>query len=161
MTRLSDGPTVEVSAQIGAPPGRVWALVTDINISGRFQDEFKAADWLDEGTAVGSRFVGRNANSRFEWETVCTVVEYEENSIFSWVVNDPDDPVATWTFLLQPTEEGTLLTYHRVIGTGPSGLSMAIERHPDREEEIVARRDEVHRAHMQAVVDGIKGLAEE
>ncbi|MFO7699981.1 MAG: SRPBCC family protein, partial [Acidimicrobiia bacterium] len=91
----------------------------------------------------------------------CTVVECEENSIFSWVVNDPDDPVATWTFLLQSTEEGTLLTYHRVIGTGRSGLSMAIERNPDREEEIIAHRDEVHRAHMQAVVDGIQALAEE
>lgn len=161
MTRLSDGPTVEVSARIGASPERVWALVTDIDISRRFQDEFKGAEWLDDGPAPGARFVGRNANSRFEWETVCTVVECEENSIFSWVVNDPDDPVATWTFLLQSTEEGTLLTYHRVIGTGRSGLSMAIERNPDREEEIIAHRDAVHRAHMQAVVDGIRALAEE
>ncbi len=160
MTRLSDGPTVEVSARIGVPPDRVWALVTDINVSRLFQDEFKGAEWLDDGPALGARFVGRNANSRFEWETVCTVVEYVEDSTFSWVVNDLDDPVATWTFLLQPTEEGTLLTYHRVIGTGASGLSSAIGRHPEREEEIIAARDEVHRAHMQAVVDGIKGLAE-
>ncbi len=160
MARLSDGPTVEVSTRVGAPPSRVWALVTDINISKRFQDEFKGAEWLDDGPALGARFVGRNANTRFEWETICTVVEYEEDSTFSWVVNDLDDPIATWTFLLQPVEDGTLLTYHRVIGTGLSGLSIAIDKYPDREEEIIARRDEVHRAHMQAVVDGIRALAE-
>lgn len=35
-----------------------------------------------------------------------------------------------------------------------------IEAEPEREEEIIAKRDEMHRTHMQAVVDGIKALAE-
>lgn len=161
MTRLSDRPTVEVSATIRALPGVVWEYVTDINISSRFQDEFQGADWLDEGPALGARFVGRNSSGRFEWETTCTVVECTPESTFSWVVNDVEDPVATWTFLLQEVEEGTLLTYHRVVGMGESGLTRAIEKYPDREEEIIADRDAVHREHMQAVVDGIKALAEE
>jgi hypothetical protein len=161
MTRLSDRPTVEVSTMIKALPSVVWGYVTDINISARFQDEFQGAEWLDEGPALGARFVGKNSNSRFEWQTTCTVVECTEDSTFSWVVNDVDDPVATWTFLVQETEEGTLLTYHRVVGTGLSGLTAAIEKYPDREEEIIAKRDAVHREHMQAVVDGIKALAED
>ena len=161
MTRLSDRPTVEVSTTIKALPGVVWEYVTDINISARFQDEFLGAEWIDEGPALGARFVGRNSNGRWDWETTCTVVECTPESTFSWVVNDVEDPVATWTFLVQETEEGTLLTYHRVIGMGESGLTAAIEKHPDREEEVVAKRDAVHREHMQAVVDGIRGLAEE
>lgn len=161
MTRLSEQPAVEVSATIRALPAVVWEYVTDINISSRFQDEFQEATWIDEGPALGARFVGRNATSRFEWETTCTVVECTPESTFSWVVNDVDDPVATWTFIVEPVEDGTLLTYHRVIGPGPSGLTAAIEKHPDREEEIIATRDAVHRGRMQAVVDGIKGLAED
>ncbi len=161
MTRLSDRPTVEVSTTIRARPTVVWDYVTDINISSRFQDEFQGAEWIDEGPEVGARFVGRNSNSRFAWETTCTVVECTPESTFSWVVNDVEDPVATWTFLLQEIEEGTLLTYHRVVGMGTSGLTMAIDKHPEREEEIIAARDAVHRDHMQAVVDGIKGLAED
>ena len=160
MTRLADHPTVEVSALISAPTSAVWELVTDINISSRFQDEFQGATWLDEGPALGARFTGRNATSRFTWETTCTVVEFVRDGRFSWAVNDVDDPVAVWTFLLEATDNGTELTYRRVVGTGPSGLTAAIERYPDREEEIIAKRDEVHRQHMQAVVDGIKSLAE-
>lgn len=160
MTRLADRPTVEVSALIAAPTSAVWELVTDINISSRFQDEFQEATWLDEGPALGARFVGKNATSRFTWETTCTVIAFEPRERFSWAVNDVDDPVAVWTFALQPSDAGTELIYRRVVGTGPSGLTSAIEKYPDREEEIIAKRDEVHRQHMQAVVDGIKDLAE-
>lgn len=160
MTRLADRPTVEVSALIAAPPSAVWELVTDINISSRFQDEFQEATWLDEGPALGARFVGRNATSRFTWETTCTVIEFVPDERFSWAVNDVDDPVAVWTFVLTANDGGTELTYRRVVGTGPSGLTVAIEQYPEREEEIIAKRDEVHRQHMQAVVEGIKALAE-
>lgn len=161
MARLSDRPTVEVSATIRALSSVVWDYVTDINISSRFQDEFQGAEWIDEGPALGARFVGRNTTDRLDWETTCTVVECTPFSTFSWVVNDIEDPVATWTFLLQEVEEGTLLTYHRVVGMGPSALTTLIERYPDREEEIIATRNAEHRDHMQAVVDGIKSLAEE
>lgn len=160
MTRLADRPTVEVSALIAAPASSVWELVTDINISSRFQDEFQEATWLDEGPALGARFVGRNATSRFTWETTCTVIEFVPDERFSWAVNDVDDPVAVWTFVLTANDGGTELTYRRVVGTGPSGLTVAIEQYPEREEEIIAKRDEVHRQHMQAVVEGIKALAE-
>lgn len=160
MTRLADRPTVEVSALIAAPASSVWELVTDINISSRFQDEFQEATWLDEGPALGARFVGRNATSRFTWETTCTVIEFVPDERFSWAVNDVDDPVAVWTFVLAANDDGTELTYRRVVGTGPSGLTVAIEQYPEREEEIIAKRDEVHRQHMQAVVEGIKALAE-
>lgn len=53
-----------------------------------------------------------------------------------------------------------ILRYHRVLSPGPSGLTPAIDRHPEAEEEIIASRDEEQRQNMQAVVEGIKQLAE-
>jgi hypothetical protein len=43
-----------------------------------------------------------------------------------------------------------------IIGPGPSGISAAIARMPDKEARILYRRIEEHRANMQRVVDGIK-----
>ena len=75
-------------------------------------------------------------------------------------MNDRDSPGATWTYRLEPATGGTRLTYHRLLGPGPSGITRMIDADPEREEEIIARRDAVHRSNMQAVVDGIKLLAE-
>ena len=160
VTRFADRPTVEVSATISAPPVVVWDLITDINISGRFQDEFLEAEWLDDGPSLGARFVGKNTSGRRTWETTSTIVEYEPNRVFAWAVEDVNNPAATWTFRLFDEGGQTTLVYHRVVGPGPSGLTAVIEKYPDREEEFVAARDEQHRQHMQAVVDGVKGLAE-
>ena len=160
MTRFADGPTVEVTAHINAPASEVWRYITDINLSARFQDEFLEAEWLDDGPALGARFLGRNAGWSRTWETTSTVVGYEPNRLFSWAVNDVDDPAATWTFRIEDNGGDTLLVYHRVAGPGPSGLKTAIEKYPEREEEIIAARDAQHREHMQAVVDGVKELAE-
>ena len=46
------------------------------------------------------------------------------------------------------------------LGPGPSGLSMAIESMPDKEQRIIARRLEEHRTNMTATLAGIKDLAE-
>lgn len=161
MTTLAEGPTVEVRAQIDAPPATVWGYISDINISARFQDEFLEAEWLEDGPALGARFIGRNAIGDRSWETTSTIVGYQRDRLFRWVVNDVDNPVATWTFTIEPGVAGCTLVYDRVVGPGPSGLTSLIEKYPDREEEFIRRRDEQHRESMQAVVDGVKALAEE
>ena len=160
MTRMEDGPTVEVMVVIDAPPDIVWGLVTDINLSARFQDEFTEGEWIDDERQLGARFLGRNRMGERTWETTNHVVAYEPERAFGWAVDDVDNPGATWTFLLEPTGDGTQLTYHRVVGPGPSGLTAAIERHPEREEEFIERRNAVHREHMTAVLEGVKALAE-
>jgi uncharacterized protein YndB with AHSA1/START domain len=161
MTRFADRPVVEVSIDIAASPGVVWALVTDIDLPARFQDEFQGAEWVEgDGPAVGSAFRGRNQRNSREWETTSYVVECEPNQAFGWAVDDPLNPGATWTFSLDPIPTGTTLTYHRRVGPGPSGLTTAIEEYPEQEEEIIAARDETHRQNMQAVIEGVKDLAE-
>jgi hypothetical protein len=160
MTRLHDGPVVEVSASISAPIEVIWDLITDINLPARFQHEFVEAEWIDDGPALEARFIGRNTRGEREWETTSWVVVHEPNRAFGWAVNDRDNPGATWTYFLDEIDIGTILRYHRVLGPGPSGLTAAIDRNPEAEEEIIASRNEEQRRNMQAVVDGIKGLAE-
>jgi len=160
MTRFADGPTVEVAIDIDAPIDVVWDLVTDIDLSAWFQDEFRGAEWLDDGPALEARFVGRNESGSRAWETTSTIVGFDPPRLFRWAVNDVDDPAATWTFRLDERVGGTGLTYHRVVGPGPSGLTAAIERYPHREEEIIASRDEQHRRHMRALIEGVKAIAD-
>lgn len=160
MVRLADGPVVEVSVDIAAPPERVWELVSDINLPARFQDEFKRAEWATDGPALGAEFVGYNERKGFQWDTSSWVVEYVPLRSFGWAVSDPNNPGATWTFRLSETPAGTRLTFHRRLGPGPSGLTASIARHPEDEDAIIAARDSEQAANMQGVVDGIKTLAE-
>ena len=160
MTRFVDGPIVEVSVSIEAPLADVWELVTDINLPGRFQDEFVEAEWIDPGPTLEARFLGRNNRGDRTWETTSWVTTYQPMRAFGWSVSDRDNPGAKWTFFLEDSGDGTLLRYHRVLGPGPSGLTAAIEGNPDAEEEIIASRDKEQRENMQAVVLGIKALAE-
>lgn len=161
MAKFADLPVVEVTTDIDAAPHFVWALVTDINLPAQFQDEFVGAEWIDEGEVrVGSRFVGRNQRKDRTWETTSWVVAYEPERTFGWAVSDRDNPGAVWTFRLEPNDGGTHLTYHRQLGPGPSGITRIIAKHPENEEAIIAARDEMHRRNMQAVVDGVRALAE-
>lgn len=160
MTRFVDGPVVEVSVSIDAPVTAVWELVSDINLPARFQNEFVGAEWIDEGPQLEARFLGRNQRGERKWETTSWVVTYNPMKAFGWAVNDRDNPVATWTYFLAEADDATLLRYHRTLGPGSSPLSRLIEKYPEREASIIATRDEEQRANMQAVVNGIKELAE-
>ena len=88
------------------------------------------------------------------------MVGREPERVFAWVVGDTDAPSAEWRFVLEPAGGRTLLRQWMRMGPGPSGLSPAIAARPDKEDRIVARRLDEHRANMQATVDGIKRLAE-
>jgi hypothetical protein len=46
------------------------------------------------------------------------------------------------------------------MGPGPSGLTPLIERMPDKEERIIARRLQEWETNMTATITGIKQLAE-
>jgi len=154
--RYTDGPSVEVETFIDATPGAVWALVSDVSIPVRFSTELEEITWLDD-----TRFKGRNRHPAIgEWETTCTVVASDPESLFAWVVGDPENPSAQWRFSLEAEGKGTRLRQWMRMGPAPSGLNIAIEAMPDKEERIIARRLEEHRANMKLNVDGIKSLAE-
>jgi hypothetical protein len=159
--RYADTPTAEVEVVVGAPIERLWPLVTDINLPARFSSEFRGAEWLDDGPAVGARFRGRSEHAAIgRWETTSVVTRCEENRVFEWAVGSADAASARWRFELAATDDGVRLTQWCQIGPAPSGLTPAIEAMPDKEERIVARRLEEFRTNMQATVEGIKHIAE-
>ena len=163
MVRYAEGPTVEVRVPIDAPVERVWELVTDIGLPSRFSSEFRGATWVDGGpVTVGSRFVGRNHHDALgDWETTCFVTRWEPGRVFEWAVTDPASPSASWWFVLEPAGGGSVVLRQGTrLGPGRSGLNIAIDAMPDKEERIVARRLEEHERNMRATVEGVKQLAE-
>ena len=107
-------------------------------------------------------FTGRNhLEVMGDWEVPCFVDVCDEPTAFGWCTSDPDNPGARWRFELQPLMGGgTRLIYRLLLGPGPSGLNMFIEQNPEKEPRIIANRLRVHRANMQAVLNGIKAHVE-
>ena len=154
--RYTDGPSVEVETLVDAAPHVVWALVSDIKTPVRFSSELEEVTWLDD-----TRFTGRSRHAAIgEWQTTCTVVACDPESLFAWVVGDPENPSAQWHFSLEAVGNGTRLRQRMRMGPAPSGLNSAIDAMPDKEERIISRRLDEHRANMQRTVDGIRNLAE-
>ncbi len=161
--RYEDGPTTEVTTTINATADQVWALVSDIGTPVRFSRELQATEWIDDGDnpTVGSRFKGRNKRDDIgEWEVTCTLIEHEPNTVFAWAAGDVEAPAARWWFRMAPDSAGVTLSQQVVLGPGPSGLSAAIERMPDKEAKIIQSRLDDLQSNMQANLDGMKELLE-
>ena len=78
-------------------------------------------------------------------------------------MGDPDSPSSIWRFTITEAgvEPGSVrLEQWFQMGPARSGLNMAIDAMPEKEERIVARRLGEHRANMEANLAGIKGLVE-
>ncbi|MEU7133544.1 SRPBCC family protein [Streptomyces sp. NPDC046261] len=173
--RYADGPSVHDEVRIAAAPPEVWRLVTDIGLPARLSPELQRTEWLDDATGprLGARFAGHNRHPLVgEWRTVSHVVDMDLERRFAWAVTDPDNrfgggpadpahPLATWAFDLRPEEGGTLLRHSARLGPAPSGLSAAIDRMPEREEELLTRRLGELRTGIRATLEGVKRLAEE
>jgi hypothetical protein len=161
--RYADTPTVETRIWIDAPPERVWALVSDVTLMPGMSQELQAVQWLDGATeaALGARFIGRSRHEALgEWSTTSYVVEFEAGRVFGWAVEDPQHPSARWRFRLDPADGGTELSQWMQLGPARSGLSLAIDRMPDKEQKIVFVRMREFERNMTATLAQIKKLAE-
>lgn len=172
--RFADGPSVHCDVHVEADVARVWELVTDIRLPARLSPELQRVAWLDgaERPVVGACFEGYNRHGHLgEWRTVSHVVELDAPRKFAWAVTDADgrygeptsDPatsMASWCYELEAEGRGTRLRQSVLIGPGRSGVTLALDRRPDREEEIIAFRMKELRAGMEATLRGIKALAE-
>jgi uncharacterized protein YndB with AHSA1/START domain len=159
----ADTPTVEADTYIDAPPERVWRLVSDIHLMARMSQELLDVEWADgwDGPGLGATFVGRNFHKDFgEWKTTSIVVDYESPKVFGWAVSDVERPSSVWRFTLRPEGAGTVLTQWVQLGPARSGLSFAIDRMPDKEERIVARRLREFREGIEANLLAFKELSE-
>jgi hypothetical protein len=161
--RYSDTPTVEASTWIDADPARVWGLVSDIGLMPTFSNELRSVQWAPgfDGPRIGARFVGYNEHDAFgQWSTTSQIVSCDQPREFAWAVGDTDHPSATWRFRLTPRDGGTSLNYWMQLGPAPSGLSVAIESMPDKEEKIVFVRMREFETAISKTLGLIKRLAE-
>jgi uncharacterized protein YndB with AHSA1/START domain len=159
----ADSPAVAAQTTIDAPPARVWRLVSDIHLMPRLSGELQEVRWLDgaAGPALGHRFVGRNHHESLgTWETTSTIVEYDEPHRFAWAVGDPEHPWSLWRFTVRPEGTATVLEQWTRMGPARSGLSLAIEAMPDKEQKIVFVRMREFERGFQANLAAIKDLAE-
>ena len=157
--RYRDQPTIEVTQLVHCDVDTAWNYVTDIGLPARSSSELQAAEWLGDadGVKVGARFRGRNKHEAIgAWETVCEVVEVEDQRRWVWAVTGPDGVGATWGFEVEPASDGVLIRQWGRLGPGPSGLTPAIAARPDREARIVARRLSEWQQNMQANLDWIR-----
>ncbi|WP_433468959.1 hypothetical protein [Spirillospora sp. CA-128828] len=67
-------------------------------------------------------------------------MEYEVPRVFAWAVEDPEHPTAIWRFTLHPQDGRTRLNQWTQIGSARSGLSLAIDHVPEKEQKIVSVR---------------------
>ena len=163
--KYADCPTISVSIEVAAPRSEIWALVSDIGLSSRFSTEVSGVDWIDGSTApaLGARFAGHSAHDAIgEWTTTCIVTGFEPGHRFEWSVIGRDGDVSSiWRYVLTDEGDGSVsLEFWFQMGPGRGGLNYAIERMPEKEERIVARRQQEHRANMERVLAGVKELAE-
>lgn len=160
--RYADKPTVEASTWIDADPARVWSLVSDI--ADAHAEQRAAGRGVGRGAdapRVGARFVGHNQNEAFgQWSSTSQIVACDEPREFAWAVGEPERPAAAWRFRLTPRDGGTDLSYWMQMGPGRSGLSVAIEAMPDKEQKIVFVRLREIEAAIDKTLATIKRLAE-
>ena len=159
----ADCPVAAAQIDIDAPPERVWSLVSDIFVMPELSSELREVAWLDgvTGPAVGCRFTGRNANQVLgQWKTVSTVVECDKPRCFAWAVGDAGHPWSTFRFTLRPDGTGTVLEQWMQMGPGRSGLNLAIDAMPDKEQKIVFVRLREFETGFRHNLAAIKDLAE-
>jgi len=161
--RLSDGPGTIAEIDIDAPPSTVWPIISDINLSAAYSPEFQGATWVDDTApvGVGAQFIGTNHNDTFgEFKVPSFIDTFEPAVAFGWRTSDMDNPGARWRFDLEPAGSGTRLRYSMILGPGPSGLTIAIERMPDKEDRIISGRVRSQYTSMIKVLAGVKAAAE-
>ena len=159
----ADKPTVEVSTWIDADPDRVWNLISDIKLMPTLSNELQSVEWSEgaDRPKLGARFVGYNEHDAFgQWSTTSQIVACDQPREFAWAVGAADNPSATWRFRLTALNGGTNLSYWMQMGPAPSGLSVAIESMPDKEQKIVFVRMREFEAAIGKTLAAIKRLAE-
>lgn len=162
--RYAEKPTVQARTWIDASPERVWQIVADVELMPSMSKELQRVEWQGDATgpSVGARFTGYSRHDALgDWSSTSYIVECTEPEVFGWAVADPDEPSALWRFTLRAKDGGTELTQWMQLGPGRSGLSLAIDRMPDKEQKIVFVRLREFEKAITHTLGQIKTLAEQ
>jgi|TARA_B100001105_G_scaffold244732_1_gene226738 nitroreductase len=160
--RIEDGPGVVVEIDTDARPEAVWEVISDIGMPARFSQELVDAEWTSDGDrGVGSTFRGSNSIPDIrDWDTNCIVTAWKDQETFEWRVTDAQKPGAIWRFDLVEQGGGSRLRFSMTIGKENNGTAPRALKDPSQESEILRTRRLIHKANMQRVVEGVKGLVD-
>jgi hypothetical protein len=159
--RWDDLPFVEVETSVLASAETVWDIVVDLDRWGSWSPEFQGGEWSPAGPVVGGSFVGHNKQGEREWSTTSVVKAAARGEVFEWEVQSGGSlPVSTWRIDIKPIDGGVLVKHSAQLGPGESGLTRALDKYPDRADEIKAGRAAFVKEGMEAVLAGLKGAAE-
>lgn len=122
-------PLLEAVVEIGAPPGRVWPLVSDVTRLPEWSPQVTSTRWRDPeaGLAVGAVFTNRNVLGELVWTTHGEVVRLDPEREIAFRV---EENWVVWSFVLEPVTvggvAGTRLVQRRETPDGISALSLEL-----------------------------------
>jgi len=155
-------PIASGEIEINADRATVWALVTDPDRMGEFSPENKGGTWDPPwtGPEVGARFTASNERRGEVWSTTPMVTEVAEGMLYTFVVGQPDNPVAIWRYQLHPSKTGgTRLVESVELGDARSPMREMIDGGAD-EERLVGVITALHGRNIAATLQAIKLAAE-
>jgi uncharacterized protein YndB with AHSA1/START domain len=153
--------SVEVTVRFAAESEAVWDLLTNVERMAGLGPEHHRAKWLTPGPREGARFEGWNRIGEWEWDVICVVTACRPPEFIMWNVGEGPLPSSTWSYELAPDGEGsTVVTQRFRHGPGRSGVSSAIEQHPERAALIVESRSDTLRTNMVSTLEAAARLVE-
>jgi len=104
--------TISVSQPVDASPEQVWEMLSDLPRMGEWSPENTGGTWVKgaTGPAVGARFKGANANGKKNWKTDAKVTTCVPGSAFAFDVSVGMVAVANWSYVIEPTPSGCVVT---------------------------------------------------
>ena len=156
------GVTAEISLAIEAPPARIWDLLADLTLTPRINRETIRMEWVAPSTDWSANAIFRATNriGDREWTVQCHVTVADRPRALEWSVLGPDDPSSMWSYRLESLPSGGTLVRHSFRhGPNVSGLRLAVEREPDRAEEIIAGRVAMLTNNMAHTLDCVATMA--
>ncbi len=160
--RFNDEPSTEVTLTMRASIDAIWQACVDPKLPVENSPELIQAAWDPDGPppGIGARLLGTNRMGDREWSTVSNVVEWTPPMAWSYVVGDTEEPTSQWRYQLEDHGDGTVTVSQSVrLGPGPSGLTAAIQRKPELEEQIIAGRLDFMAQAMRANLETIEARA--
>jgi uncharacterized protein YndB with AHSA1/START domain len=115
---------LEESIEIAATPAQVWALVSDLPRMASWSPQV-VRTFVRGKVRLGATTVNLNRRGPLFWPTRSKVVRFEPHRELAFRVAENH---TVWSFTLEPTAGGTLVTQRREAPHGISALSHGLTR---------------------------------
>lgn len=148
-------PPLEASIHIDAPPARVWEIVADQRRMNEWSPETYRQKFFGDEIRRGTVSINLNKRKGVFWPSASRITEFEPERRLAFYVYGPAD---TWSYDLEPSGDGTLVTERRELKGGKrsvlSKLTAAVALGG------IAEHDVELKAGMETTLSRIKAEAE-